>query len=308
MSSKCGIPFSAALLHPKYWPAWLGLGTFAIVSLLPRTIRHATGRQIGKTIFNSNQKRRNTSLKNIHIAFPHLNAKEQEAMALKQLQYYGCAMMDYSLPLFASKKRLSKLIAIDGKEHIDTALETNKNIIILLAHSSFLEFAPAALAQEYSCFGSYKNARNAVLDWVVAKSRCRHVEFLVSREQGLRKLIKAIQPGKLMIFLPDEDLGIDNAVFAPFFGKQKATLSTTARMAKMAKATALPAFSFFDEKSGKYRLKIGAALENYPSADAVKDATTMNQGLEKLISEHPEQYMWFLKLFRTRPEGDTFKY
>lgn len=308
MNTECGIPFSNSLLHPKYWATWLGMGVVFILSFFPQSLRHKIGRRIGKSIHNNNKKRRNTSLKNIQIAFPHLSDEELNAIALKQLQHYGCALIDYSLLFFASKKRLLSLLIMEGKEHIDKALAENKSIIILLPHSSYLDFSPIALGAHYTIFGSYKTSKNPVVDWMIARSRCRHAEFLVSRNEGLRKLIRSIQPGKLMVFLPDEDLGAENAVFAPFFGMPKATLSTTARMAKMAKAVTIPIFSYFNEGSGKYHVKISPPLENYPSGDAIQDATTMNQSLEALISEHPEQYMWFLKWFNTRPEGDTFKY
>ena len=55
-------------------------------------------------------------------------------------------------------------------------------------------------------------------------------------------------------------------------------------------------YSIFLLAIQKYITMIGLPLENYPSKDAVADTTNMNQGLEALISQHPEQYMWFMKL------------
>ena len=111
-----------------------------------------------------------------------------------------------------------------------------------------------------------------------------------------------------MIFLPDEDLGSDNATFVPFFNQDKATLTTTARIAKMGKAVAFPAFARFDEKEQKYILQIMPALDNYPSGDAKKDASTLNQALEAMIKQHPEQYMWLMKWYRTRHDGEASFY
>ena len=34
----------------------------------------------------------------------------------------------------------------------------------------------------------------------------------------------------------------------------------------------------------------------------------MNQALETLISQKPEQYMWFMKWYFTRPEGEEEVY
>jgi lipid A biosynthesis lauroyl/palmitoleoyl acyltransferase len=308
MNKICGINFSLSLLHPKYFITWLGLGLFFVISLLPTPLRHGFGNKLGEIIYKRNGKRRNTVKTNLTIAFPDIDKKQRDDLALRHLQWYGCALIDYSVLFFASKKRLSKMFEIRGQEHIDKALRDNRSVMILLAHSVMLEFAPAALGAQYDVFGSYKNSKNAVLDWVIAKSRCRHVKYVISRDEGLRRLVKSLAPGKIMIFLPDEDLGEENAVFAPFFGKQKSTLTTTARIAKMAKAIALPAFAYFDAVKSKYIIQIGLPLDNYPSADAIVDATRLNQGLEKLIEQNPAQYMWLMKWYKTRPPGEKAIY
>ena len=305
---NCGITFTRALFHPKYWLTWLGLLLIFFIAQLPTNMRHALGNRLGKYLYKNNQKRYRVINTNLKIAFPELDDASRDKMILEHLQWYGCAMIDYSLLFFGSKKRLANNLVIDGQEHIESAIDNDQNIIILLAHSVMLEFGPAALGLKYDCFGSYKTSKNAVIDWMIAKGRCRHVSFVVSREEGLRKLVKSLQPKRLMIFLPDEDLGKDNAVFVPFFNEQKATLTTTSRIARLGKATALPAFTWYDSASKKYRLQIFSALENYPSSDLSADAIKLNQALESLIKQHPEQYMWLLKWYRTRPENESTLY
>ena len=308
MSKNCGISFSISLLHPKYFFTWLGLAVFFILSYLPTSMRHQLGRKVGEVIYKRNTKRYDTVNTNLKIAFPNLDSQQRDVLVLKHLQWYGCALADYSVLFFASKKRLLAMLEIQGRENIDKALKNNRSVIVLLAHSVMLEFAPVLLGSEYQCFGSYKTSKNAVLDWMIAASRCRHVQFVVSREEGLRKLVKSLKPGKVMLFLPDEDLGSENAVFAPFFNKRKATLTTTSRITKMTNATALPTFAYYDNEKKKYIVQIGLPLTNYPSGDAVKDAANMNQRLEKLIEQNPEQYMWLMKWYKTRPDGEQALY
>ena len=279
-----------------------------VLSYMPQTVRHFLGRAIGNLIYSKNKKRRDIVLINIKIAFPDLAEEAQQQRAKHHLQWYGCALVDYSLLLFASKKRLATLVEIEGAEHIDKAIENQQSIMILLAHSVMLEFAPIALGIKYNCYGSYKRAKNPVMDWIIAKGRCRYVKFVVSREQGLRRLIRELIPNQLLIFLPDEDLGKHNAVFASFFGKQKATLTTPARIAKLGKAVALPCFAYYDPSLKKYKIIIAPAIDNYPSKDTAKNALMLNQQLEKLILQQPEQYMWLMKWYRSRPEGEDSVY
>jgi lipid A biosynthesis lauroyl/palmitoleoyl acyltransferase len=308
MSKRCGPAFSLSLLNPRYWLTWITLCLSFLVSLLPNKARHAIGTILGKLIYKNNTKRRNIVKTNLRLSFPELDDSQLDNLTLKNLQWYAIGLLDYSLFFFAGKRRLGNMLAIDGKEHIDKALNNKQNIIIFLAHSTMLEFAPAALSLHYACYGSYKSSKNPVFDWIIARSRCRHVKFAVSRQEGMRKLVKSLIPGQLLIFLPDEDLGEKNAVFAPFFGTQKATLTTPARLAKLGKATCLPAFAWYDPDTHKYRLQIAAPLNTadieYPGSDAVTNAKRLNAELEKLIRQHPEQYMWILRLFRTRPKNE----
>lgn len=308
MKADCGIKFTATLLHPRYWVAWLGLLLAFFVAQLPNSVRHRIGQWVGNRIYQNNKKRHSIVSVNLKIAFPDLDDQQREKMTQAHLQWYGCALVDYSLLFFGRKRCLSSMLVIEGKEHIDEAVKNDQSIIILLAHSVMLEFAPVALGLQYECFGSYKTSKNAVLDWMIARSRCRHVSFVVSREEGMRKLIKSLIPKRLMIFLPDEDLGIKNAVFAPFFGLPKATLTTTARLAKMGKAVALPTFVWYDLATHKYKIQISPPMLDYPTGDAEQDAFLLNQSLEKLIKEHPEQYMWTMKWFKTRPENEVALY
>lgn len=304
MIERRGLPFTLSLLNPKYWPSWLGLGIAWLVSLLPTPMRHSIGKKIGTYIYNNKKKRRHTVHTNLKIAFPELSNDQREAMALEHFQWYGCAIVDYGVIFFSSKKRLAKMTDIRGKEYIDAAKAENKTVILLVVHSVMLEFVMPQIGRDFDFFGSYKTSKNPVLDWIVARSRCKYASLVVSREEGLRKMVKSMSPDRLMMFAPDEDLGRENAVFAPFFGKEKSTLTTTSRLARMGKAVALPTFAYFDTKEQKYITHIGPPLENYPSKDVVADATNMNKALENLISERPEQYMWFMKFYFTRPEGD----
>ncbi len=308
MSQECGIKFRLLLLHPKFWLTWFGISIYFFISLFPVSIRHFLGRKVGKFTFERNKKRRHYVETNLKIAFPKYPPDEIRTMALRHLEWYGCALIDYSLIFFSSKSRLNRSVSIIGKENIDEAVKNDRTIILLVVHSVMLEFCLPQIGNDYDFFGSYKTSKNPVLDWLVARSRCKYASFLVSRDQGLRKVVKSMSAKYLFMFAPDEDLGEKNAVFAPFFGKEKATLSTTARLTRMAKAVAIPTFVYFDVNKKKYVTHIGQKLDDYPSDNALNDAINMNKAIEALILEQPEQYMWFMKIFSTRPNDEESLY
>lgn len=300
---NCGVPFHKGLLHPKYWLTWLGLGLCAVLAWLPTVVRHALGKLLGGVIYRFNPKRKKVVLANLQVAFPGLSDKERQHKALRALQWYGRAMVDYCVLFFTPVRLLQRRIQVEGLHHVDKAIAAGENVIILLMHSVWLDFAPAGLGARYRLYGSYKPVRNPVLDWIMARSRCRHVDTVISREEGMMKLVRSLKPGRLLIFLPDEDLGSEHAVFVPFFGVEKATLNTPARIARLKAAKCFPCYVSFDEEESGYCVRVGAPLSPFPTANPLKDATLLNQAMEKLILHESDQYMWLLKYYKTRPDG-----
>lgn len=298
------VAFSRELLHPRYVLTWLGLAVAAFLSLLPQSVRHGLGNWVGDYLYRSNKKRADVAYKNLRQVFPDAQAEQLQHHVRLHLRWYAKGLLDYSVFFFATRKRLQAHVSIVNEAYLQLLKQQEQPVILLLAHSVMLEFAAVALSKQgYQSFGSYKRSNNPVLDWIIAKSRCRFVDFVVSREQGLRPLLKAIRSQRIMIFLPDEDLGLDNAVFAPFFNRQKATLTTAARLCKLGKAKAVAGFVAFDSQQQCYQLRLEELPSHYPLGEAESDAKAMNQAFEQLILQSPEQYMWLMKFYKTtRPE------
>jgi lauroyl-KDO2-lipid IV(A) myristoyltransferase len=70
----------------------------------------------------------------------------------------------------------------------------------------------------------------------------------------------------------------------------------------------LPYASYFRASDQRYVARIFPPLEGFPSGNDEADAARMNQELEKLIRLAPDQYMWSLRLFQTRPDGSPPPY
>lgn len=308
MKDAYDVSFSRRFLHPRYWPTWVLLLICYLISWLPVSARHALGRCAGSQIYNNKAKRKHIVLTNLSLAFPNLNNTELEQASKEHLQWYMCALVDYCFFFFASKQRLYNMIEFEGHEHIEQAFKHKQNVMILLGHSVFLEFLPVMLGKFYNTYGSFKPLANPVIDWMIARSRFRHAEAIIEREAGLMRLVRELKNERLLVFLPDEDHGIEHSDMAPFFEHQKATLNTPARIAKLTKAVRLPAMGFFDPNIGKYKAIVGAPIDIDHKAPLADQATAMNKGLESLIEQYPTQYMWVMRLYKTQRPPHTNPY
>lgn len=297
--------FERRWLHPRYWLTWLGVVLLIPLAYLPWQARWWLGKQLGKLLYQYQQKRRAIVEINVQRCYPTLTHTERERFVLTHLQHYAAAMLDYSVLFFRSRQTIAKRIKLHIPNSFQQAIDTNQPIMVLLGHSTWLEFAPLALGLQYSAYGSYKPFSNPIFDWLIARSRLKDVKFVIPREAGLLKLVRSLKPNLVLIFLPDEDLGLKASVIVPFMGQSKATLTTPARIAELSKATSFAALAFFDEKHGTYQIHISEVLSNYPTSNTEQDAQLLNQALEKLISLYPEQYLWLMKLFKTQSDGSN---
>jgi len=300
--------FKLAYLKPMYFGTWLALLLLFILSLLPGVIVDAIANSLGDLIRNINKKRRRIARVNIDLCFPELTQEEKKQQIRNNFRHQARSILYYGLIWWAPKFILKKRIVFKGQENIEASLKNNRAVIFMAAHSLGLEAAVAAATMDYPSSGPFNPMKNKLVDWLVAKGRSRHGGILYTREAGLRPIIKDVRSGYTMFYLPDEDLGADRSIFAPFFGVEKASVPVLGRLAKSCKADVLPCMACYDEKKHRYVINVLPALKNFPTGDDYSDTLAMNQSLEEIIRLCPAQYFWTMKLFKTRPDGQPKLY
>ena len=301
--------FRPALLHPRHWSTWLGLALFFLFTLLPLPLLDAVGSRLGSIAAKKNRKRFAIASTNLSLCFPDKTAPQIEAMVVEHFQAQMRSALHYSILLWRPESVVRKRIHREGFEQIERYREQRRQIIVLISHSTGLDFAGVALSMDHAANAPYNELRNPVIDWLLARQRlrfgARHGGRLFTREDGLRPLIRETRSGKILVYLGDEDLGAKNSVFAPFFGVPKATISVVGRLAKSCNAVVLPCIACYDIGRRRYVVKLLPAIENFPEGDDGRDAAAMNRAIEATIRQCPVQYLWTLRYFQTRPEGEA---
>lgn len=307
-SVQSNIPvFRLSLLHPRYWPTWLGIGLLFVIAWLPQFVTAFLSRIIGVHVNAKNKKRYHIARVNLELCYPDKNKNEIDDMLKSHFVEQVRAMLYYARLWFYPAFMLRRMILIEGFEQIEQYRKQDRNIIILLSHSVGLDLAIASISMRYGANGPYKSMRNPVLDWLIANRRVRYGGTIFPREDGLRPIVRATRTGDPLVYLADEDLGSNRSIFVPLFGVQKATIPVLGRLSKSCKATVLPCICCYDKQLKKYKTTLLPAIENMTGDDA-GDALAMNQAIEKTIAVCPSQYFWSFRLFQTRPPGEKSLY
>ena len=303
--------FSSTLLAPRYWPTWLGLGLYGSLSVLPWRMRAGLGRRIGDLIYRTNARRRSIVMVNLQLCFPELDAARREQMARDYFRRLGQSSLDYGILWWGSAARLDQMVTIDGVEHLQRCQAQGRPVILLTGHTIALDFGATAITRRFATVGLIKPVRNPVIEWLMSRGRTRYRGRLYLRKEGLRPVLRALRQGQAFYYLPDEDLthvkGSD-WIFAPFFGVPTATITALGKLARLSGAAVVPCMSWYLPEQGRYRVSLSAPLEDFPSGDIAADTGRMNTELERMIRRQPEQYMWSLRLFKTRPDGEPSPY
>ncbi len=285
--------------------SYLGVLALWLVHFLPLRWIGALGAGLGSLLYRFG--RGHVTRVNLALCFPEMTDAERHALGLRHFRLLGRNAVELSVMVWGSEKDLLALTRIEGLEHLKAAANSGP-VIAFAPHFIGLNMGGIRVAYEYPGTSSiYSKQKNAVLDRIFLRARTRFGDpLLVSRQEGLRSVIRAIRSGKPFYFLPDMDFGIRDAIFAPFFSVPTATITALPRLAKLTGASIVPVVT--RQEADYYVARCYPAWEDYPSGDVDADVRRMNAFIEERVREMPEQYFWAHKRFKTRPPGEPSPY
>ena len=286
--------------------AYLGIGLLWLLHLLPLGVLARLGQGLAWVLWRVARSRRHITLCNLRACFPELTEAERVALGKEHFVWMVRSLLERSLLWFASNERLLRMVRVEGD--IERAQRTGEPVMWLLPHFVGLDFtAPALmLRQQRPAIDVYQRQRNPVMDRMLLKARARFRpdgSTLIHREAGIRPVMRAIQAGAGFVNAPDQDFGLKDAAFVPFFGVPAATLVSPARMARSMKLMVQPIVVTMLPGSQGYVVRFCEPPEGFDDPDPVVATAAFNRWLEARVREHPAQYFWVHRRFKTRPEG-----
>lgn len=301
--------FRASLLHPRFWPLWLGLGVLWLLVQLPYAALLWLGRLLGALMLRLAGSRRRIAQRNLELCFPQLSEAERERLLRENFASTGIAFFEMAMSWWWPRARLQRLARVEGLEHLQQAQAEGQGVILMALHFTTLEIGAALLGQQHTIDGMYREHKNPLFDYIQRCGRERHnVDATAIERDDIRAMLKVLRAGRAIWYAPDQDYGRKQSIFVPLFGVTAATVTATSKFARLGKARVVP---FVQERladGSGYRLTILPAWEDFPGETEEADCRRINGWIEEAVGRHPEQYLWAHRRFKTRPDGEPNLY
>lgn len=293
------------LLYPQYWPVWLGVGILVLLTRLPYGLQLGIGKGIGLLLHKVAASRRHIAEVNIRLCFPEKTNTERKKLVRQVFIDNGIGLIETFIAWFRAPTYLQSKTEFFGLEKVRAATTKNQGVMLLGAHYSMLDLAGSLLSNELKLSVSYRPQDNPVMNYIMERNRARLYDECLTRKD-IRSFIRTLRNGNILWYAQDQDFGRKNSVFVNFFGHPAATITATSRIAKAGKATVLPITYFRKEDSSGYVITIHDPLP-IPTGDDEADARLANEFLEQQLRQHPSQYLWLHKRFKTPPNPEEKK-
>ncbi|MBW1972658.1 MAG: hypothetical protein DRG20_04035 [Deltaproteobacteria bacterium] len=277
---------------------------------LPESIALKIGNLAGKFTYFFDFKHRKIALKNLDIAFgKEKSLKEKKEIAKKNFENLGMNTIEFLRLPCISEDDIKKKIKIEGMSHLNNIKRKGIGALILLGHIGNWELM-AFLSRLFgiSVLTVWKPLKNnRWLDNFIVDIRKRSGIMLLPNKKVASAIIKGLKEKKFVALLVDQRTKRSEGIWVPFFGYKVPTTPALAFFAMKSGVPILPIYIIRKNK-GKHHLYIKEPFYFNDSGDKDKDIylTTfkMNQTLESIIREYPDQWFWVHNRFKWKIPQD----
>jgi len=294
---------------------WLGVMAiwlcYLLIPLLPLKVSYAIARTLAHASLRFLRRQRNTILGNMDVAFGNKMSEEEKMEIASEMVtnvFKGFFEAFYSASHF--RKKVDGIVTIEGREHLDQALDRGKGVIALSAHFGNFTLLGTVMAKEHYPF--YMVVRHPKSE-LVAKA------FQIFRDlsgqktiatqpwrECLRKMLRCLRNNEIICLITDENKR-HGGVKVDFFGQDSSTAVGPAVFSLRTGAAIVPMF-IIRQKDDTHKIIIEPSLEFALTGNQTEDinriTSTFTGRIEQYIKAYPTQWFWLNRRWKKASTGD----
>jgi len=299
--------YRTKIYSPRVWDTWLVVAFGWLLARLPLRTISRVGILMGNLVYRLARRRRHITEVNLQMCFPELTSDERSSLVKQTMVHTSIGALEVVLPWLNPKRDLRERMTVTGVPHLEAAIAKGRGVVLIGGHFSAMDIVSQGLASAVDIDVMYRENKNPVWEWLQVAGRQRYFAGVIERTDT-RQILRALKAGRTVWYAPDQDYGPKHSVFAPFFGVPAASITASSRLARFNNSPVLFMSHFRDWDALTWSVTFSPIIDGYPTDDDVADTTLINEILERAVRQHPEQYLWIHRRFKTRPAGEARLY
>ena len=280
---------------------------------MPRSLARLAAGLLALSVYLCFGRLRRVGARNLELALPQLSSKTRKRILRRVYTHLGWQLAEFCRLTRYTPESTQNWMRTEGLQHYLAAKERGKGVLIITGHLGAWE-----LSSFYHSLMGYpmgmliRRLDNRRLDDYVNRIRCLHGNFILSKDDFGRGLLKAIRAGETVGILMDTNMTPPQGEFVRFFGIMACTGTGLAHIARKTGAAVLPGFMFWEASEKKYVLRFGEEVQiartDDVAADILKGTQRCTAVIEEWIRRYPDQWLWIHRRWKTRPPGEPGLY
>jgi KDO2-lipid IV(A) lauroyltransferase len=281
---------------------WAALGALKTLELAPRAEALHLAGLYARALDKAVPRLRRVAMRNLELAMPEKSAAERAAIVDGVFRSIARLLVSFARFPHIDRSNIHNWIRYEGYEHVERARACGRGILFATAHLGNWELSAFAYglmtAPMHVIVRPLDNAR---IDRLVAARRALSGNHVIEKKDFARAILKALAANEAVGILIDQNASPESGTFVDFFGVPACAGTGFAKIAARSGAAVLPGFALWSEDERRYVLRFYPPVEMTGEAEA--DTRALHARLESVIREHPDQWLWIHRRWKTRPPG-----
>jgi KDO2-lipid IV(A) lauroyltransferase len=250
--------------------------------------------------------RENIELSNLALP-PERSGKAFERDVFR---HFGRMGVEFLRLRVLSDHEIRERVRVDGLEHFRQEIAKGKGVILLSGHIGCWEQSLRRITLEApgKVHPVIRRIKDPVVHTFVDEHRRKfgRGESILS-DKGVRPLLRILSRGEVLVVVLDQNAGLREGVFVPFFGRLACTYSSLAKLSLLLGIPVVPVGGL-RRPEGTHWLNFHPPIPPFsdlPQDEAIYRQTALyTRAIEEMIRPHPEQWIWMHRRWKTRPPGE----
>lgn len=280
-------------------------GAVAFFRALPRAMAFRLGSVLGSLASRVARKEYLLAVEHLTIAFGgEKSPREIRRLARRVFRIMARNFVETVRLGAMTPEEMDAVCILHGGENLD-ALRNGG--IVLTAHAGCWEMLGALLVRRGIPLAVVaKRLYDPRLEEELLRSRVHCGFHVISRGENTRDIVHVIRERKALVILIDQDTKV-KGIFVDFFGRPAHTATSPAHLSLKYGIPIVPVFAWRDDRDMNH-VCAGTPISIEETEDRDRDVAELtvrcSRAIEAFIREHPEQWVWFHRRWKTRPGGE----